>query len=223
MPHHHPPKVLLVHGLFMRATMLRPMMAQLRRRGYQCLALTYPTRKQTLHDSVAQHLPRIVEFAGDAPLFAIGHSLGGLYIRHLHQQWPQGLAAGRVVTLGTPHLGSKVGRYFYERPWRRRILGHCWEQGLDGNAPAWDAAIPLLSIAGTKAIGVGSALGIFAADEPNDGTVAVSETELPQAAAFYRLHTSHSALQFDRTAAALADRWFHGEAPETETIVQSAD
>ena len=79
---------------------------------------------------------------------------------------------------------------------------------------AWDAAIPLLSIAGTKAIGVGSALGIFAADEPNDGTVAVSETELPQAAAFYRLHTSHSALQFDRTAAALADRWFRGEALE---------
>ena len=223
MPHHQPPKVLLVHGLFMRATMLRPMMAQLRRRGYQCLALTYPTRNQTLHDSVAQHLPQIQDFAGDASLFAIGHSLGGLYLRHLHQQWPQGLAAGRVVTLGTPHLGSKVGRYFYERPWRRRILGHCWEQGLDGNAPAWDAAIPLLSIAGTKAIGVGSALGIFAADEPNDGTVAVSETELPQAAAFYRLHTSHSALQFDRTAAALADRWFHGEAPETETIVQSAD
>ena len=223
MPHHQPPKVLLVHGLFMRATMLRPMMAQLRRRGYQCLALTYPTRNQTLHDSVAQHLPQIQDFAGDASLFAIGHSLGGLYLRHLHQQWPQGLARGRVVTLGTPHLGSKVGRYFYERPWRRRILGHCWEQGLDGNAPAWDAAIPLLSIAGTKAIGVGSALGIFAADEPNDGTVAVSETELPQAAAFYRLHTSHSALQFDRTAAALADRWFHGEAPETETIVQSAD
>ena len=223
MPHHQPPKVLLVHGLFMRATMLRPMMAQLRRRGYRCLALTYPTRKQTLHDSVAQHLPRIVEFADDAPLFAIGHSLGGLYIRHLYQQWPQGLAAGRVVTLGTPHLGSKVGRYFYERPWRRRSLGQCWEQGLDGNAPAWDAAIPLLSIAGTKSVGVGSALGIFAADEPNDGTVAVSETELPQAAAFYRLHTSHSALQFDRTAAALADRWFRGEAPETETIVQSAD
>ena len=214
MPHHQPPKVLLVHGLFMRATMLRPMMAQLRRRGYQCLALTYPTRNQTLHDSVAQHLPQIQDFAGDASLFAIGHSLGGLYIRHLHQQWPQRLAAGRVVTLGTPHLGSKVGRYFYERPWRRRILGHCWEQGLDGNAPAWDAAIPLLSIAGTKAIGVGSALGIFAADEPNDGTVAVSETELPQAAAFYRLHTSHSALQFDRTAAALADRWFRGEALE---------
>ena len=214
MPHHQPPKVLLVHGLFMRATMLRPMMAQLRRRGYRCLALTYPTRNQTLHDSVAQHLPQIQDFAGDASLFAIGHSLGGLYIRHLHQQWPQRLAAGRVVTLGTPHLGSKVGRYFYERPWRRRILGHCWEQGLDGNAPAWDAAIPLLSIAGTKAIGVGSALGIFAADEPNDGTVAVSETELPQAAAFYRLHTSHSALQFDRTAAALADRWFRGEALE---------
>ena len=203
-----PAKVLLVHGLFMRATMLRPMMAQLRRRGYQCLALTYPTRTQTLHDSVARHLPQIQDFAGDAPLNAIGHSLGGLYLRHLRQQWPQGLARGRVVTLGTPHLGSKVGRYFHEHPWRRRILGHCWEQGLDGEAPPWDSTIPLLSIAGTKAIGVGNALHIFAADEPNDGTVAVSETELPQAAAFYRLPTSHSALQFDRKAALLADRWF---------------
>ena len=82
------------------------------------------------------------------------------------------------------------------------------EQGLDGEAPPWDGSIPLLSIAGTKAIGVGNALHIFAADEPNDGTVAVSETELPQAAAFYRLPTSHSALQFDRKAVALADCWF---------------
>ena len=221
MPNDTPAKVLLVHGLFMRATMLRPMMAQLRRRGYQCLALTYPTRKQTLHASVAQHLPRIQAFAGDDPLHAVGHSLGGLYLRHLHQQWPQGLARGRVVTLGTPHLGSKVGRYFHEHPWRSRILGHCWEQGLDGDAPAWDAAIPLLSIAGTKALGVGSALHIFAADEPNDGTVAVSETELPQAAAFYRLHTSHSALQFDRTAAILADRWFRAEALADEKTAES--
>jgi len=134
-----PAKVLLVHGLFMRAAMLQPMAVQLRRRGYQCLALTYPTRKQTLHDSVAQHLPQIQAFADGDPLYAVGHSLGGLYLRHLHQQWPQGLARGCVVTLGTPHLGSKVGRYFHEHPWRRRILGHCWEQGLDGDAPAWDA------------------------------------------------------------------------------------
>ena len=210
MPNDVPAKVLLVHGLFMRAAMMRPMAAQLRRRGYHCLALTYPTRKQTLHDSVARHLPQIQDFAGDGPLYAIGHSLGGLYIRHLHQQWPQALTGGRVVTLGTPHLGSKVGRYFRERPWLRRILGHCWEQGLDGNAPAWDATSPLLSIAGTKAVGVGRMFAIFAADEPNDGTVAVSETELPQAAALYQLPTSHSALQFDRTAIALADRWFRG-------------
>jgi hypothetical protein len=221
MPNDAPAKVLLVHGLFMRATMLRTMMAQLRRRGYQCLALTYPTRTQTLHDSVARHLPQIQDFAGDAPLNAIGHSLGGLYLRHLRQQWPQGLARGRVVTLGTPHLGSKVGRYFHEHPWRRRILGHCWEQGLDGDAPPWDAAIPLLSIAGTKALGVGSALHIFATDEANDGTVAVSETELPQAAAFYRLPTSHSALQFDRKAVALADRWFRAESLTDETDAQS--
>mgnify|MGYP000900151530 CR=1 FL=1 len=207
------PKILLVHGLFMRAIMMMPLAARLRRQGCTCLALTYPTRRQTLHDSVAAHLPRIQDFAAGAPLYAVGHSLGGLYLRHLLAQWPQGLAGGRVVTLGTPHLGSKVGAYFRARGWRRNILGHCWEAGLDGNAPPWDDAIPLLSIAGTKSIGIGSTLRLFAADEPNDGTVAVAETELPAAAARHRLHTSHTALQFDEAAANLAIAWFRDALP----------
>lgn len=214
-----PTKILLVHGLFMRATMMMPLAARLRQQGYTCLALTYPTRRQTLHDSVATHLPRIQEFAADAPLCAIGHSLGGLYLRHLLAAWPQGLAGGRVVTLGTPHLGSKVGAYFRERGWRRNILGHCWEAGLDGCAPPWDANIPLLSIAGTKSLGIGSTLRLFAADEPNDGTVAVAETELPQAAAYHRLPTSHTALQFDAEAARLAIAWFQQELPDKKTDV----
>ena len=204
----HSPKILLVHGLFMRATMMMPLATRLRRQGFVCLALTYPTRQQTLHDSVAQHLPRIQDFAADAPLYAVGHSLGGLYLRHLLAAWPEGLAHSRVVTLGTPHLGSKVGAYFRERGWRRSIIGHCWEAGLDGSAPPWDPAIPLLSIAGTKSFGIGSTLRLFAADEPNDGTVAVAETELPEAAAYHRLPTTHTALQFDSDAAQLVNAWF---------------
>lgn len=207
------PKILLVHGLFMRATMMMPLATRLRRQGFVCLALTYPTRQQTLHDSVAQHLPRIQDFAADAPLYAVGHSLGGLYLRHLLATWPEGLAHSRVVTLGTPHLGSKVGAYFRERGWRRSIIGHCWEAGLDGSAPPWDPAIPLLSIAGTKSFGIGSTLRLFAADEPNDGTVAVAETELPEAAAYHRLPTTHTALQFDSDAAQLVNAWFRNVSP----------
>lgn len=145
-------KVLLVHGLFMQAAMMKPLAARLRRQGYTCLALTYPTRKQTLHDSVIAHLPRIQDFAGGGPLHAVGHSLGGLYLRHLLAIWPQGLAGGRIVTLGTPHLGSKVGAYLRARGWQGNLLGHCWEAGLDGHAPPWDADIPLLSVAGTKSL-----------------------------------------------------------------------
>ena len=144
------PKILLVHGLFMRATMMMPLATRLRRQGFVCLALTYPTRQQTLHDSVAQHLPRIQDFAADAP--------------------------------------------------------------------PWDPAIPLLSIAGTKSFGIGSTLRLFAADEPNDGTVAVAETELPEAAAYHRLPTTHTALQFDSDAAQLVNAWFRNVSPPRATL-----
>ncbi|MDO4642388.1 MAG: hypothetical protein Q4A74_00950 [Cardiobacteriaceae bacterium] len=153
-----PQKVFLVHGLFMRATMLFPLAHRLQQLGYQCLRITYPTQRQPLRTSVHQHLECIQSFAQDETLFFLGHSLGGLFLRHLQDIWPQGFIDSRVVTLGTPHLGSKVGRYFHDRSWGQRIIGHSWSEGLDGSAPKWNVKIPLLSIAGTFPLGFGTPL-----------------------------------------------------------------
>ena len=143
MPNDAPAKVLLVHGLFMRATMLRPMMAQLRRRGYQCLALTYPTRTQTLHDSVARHRrrpapchrpqPRRPLPPPSAPAMAAG--TGARPRRHPRHaaSGQQGGALFSRTPLAPPHpwplLGAGAG-------WRGAAVGrlhpaleHRWHKG----------------------------------------------------------------------------------------------
>lgn len=182
---------------------MRPMARRFRRLGYDVLIVDYPTRRQTPAQSAAAWVPHIRRFAGGQTVSCIGHSLGGLFIRHLHPYLPEQIH--RVVTLGTPHLHSAAGQYF-RRFWRGRLIGQSWEEGLDGRAPAWDARIPLLSIAGTRAQGVGKWFGLFR-DEANDGTVAVSETRLPQAQGYRELPYSHTGLIFAGEVVAVAHEW----------------
>ena len=63
----------------------------------------------------------------------------------------------------------------------------------------WAGGRELGVIAGDRAAGMGRLLG--AMEEPSDGTVAVSETELPGATDSLRLHVSHSGMVFSREVA----------------------
>ncbi len=201
-------KVVIFHGLFCNSAITIPLKAMLSARQYQCLTLSYPTRKQNTQANAKFLLPKIQAFADGEPVYFVGHSLGGLLIRHLQKFWPEGFDQTKVVTLGTPHMGSKVANYFHEHHLRNKILGESWYCALDGLAPGWHSAAPLLSIAGTKAFGVGMTLNIFGADEPNDGTVAVAETRLPEASAYQEVPATHTALLFSPTTVELIDNWF---------------
>lgn len=201
-------KLVLVHGLFVNRYIMTALARYFRKRGRQVLVLNYPTTRQTLAQTAADWLPEIQAFAGEDKLDFIGHSLGGLLIRHLRQQWPQGFH--RVVTLGTPHMCSAAGAYFH-RFREGKLLGLSWPDALDGNAPPWDAHIPLLSIAGTKSGGLGTWFGLFR-DEPSDGTVAVAETRLPQASAWCELPYSHTQMLFVRRVCEVIEAWLDGRA-----------
>ncbi|MDO5090337.1 MAG: alpha/beta fold hydrolase [Cardiobacteriaceae bacterium] len=196
-------KLVLIHGLFLNRHIMGRLARHFRRRGWQVLTLDYPTTRQTLADTAADWLPRIQAFAAGDSVDAVGHSLGGLLIRHLQAQWPQGFH--RVVTLGTPHNGSVTGAYFHGFA-KGALIGQAWPHGLDGHAPAWHADIPLLSIAGTKNTGVGSLFGLFR-DQAGDGTVTVAETRLAEAAAYCDLPYSHTGMLFAREIADVATAW----------------
>jgi hypothetical protein len=126
----------------------------------------------------------------------VAHSLGGVLIRTMLEQ---GVPArlGRVVLLGSPLRGSRIGARAARLPGGRRLVG-CGMLELNARRgfKEWLPAVPAGSIAGRLPFGAGWLLGGFS--EPNDGTVAVSETQLPGLQDHVVLPVSHFALLWSK-------------------------
>lgn len=180
--------IILVHGLWIGAWALRLMARRLRRQGFNVALFSYSTTRY----SVAENADRLAAFAKDIDtqtLHFVGYSLGGLVVRTLlaNHLEPRD---GRVVTLGTPHQGSRVATFLHGLPLLGRTLGQSFTQGLDGDVPRWPLAKDLGCLAGTLSMGFGL---LFAPllSRPNDGTVMVSEALAEGMAAHRQIPVSH--------------------------------
>jgi pimeloyl-ACP methyl ester carboxylesterase len=184
--------VVCVHGLYMNGHDMALLRRRLRQEGFQPVQFSY----RTVKNSVAENAARLAAFVGELDSDAVhfvGHSLGGLVIRRLFTDFAD-LPAGRIVTLGTPHLGSEVARSLEASLAGRFMLGRSLEQGLLGNLPPWRGQRELGSIAGSLSFGAGWVVADL--PRPNDGTVAVCETELPNMTDHITFPVSHMALLF---------------------------
>jgi hypothetical protein len=128
----------------------------------------------------------------------VAHSLGGLLVRQLFHDFPE-QKPGRVVTLGTPHRGSFVAGRLHNHFWGRLLLGGSLQQGLLGDAPAWDSRHEIGVIAGNRGIGIGKILTRL--PKPNDGTVVLAETPLSGMADYVVLPVNHIGLLFSKSVA----------------------
>lgn len=184
-----PPTVILVHGLYMHGFCMMPLAWRLQREGYRTLIFSYATLRNPL-TAVARTLAATVDTVTTTPLHFVGHSLGGLVIRHLTAACPE-LPPGRTVTLGTPHTGSCIACEL-SRGRLGPILGPTMDEGLLGNLPPWPPQRELGSIAGTLNLGLGRLLA--ALPLPADGTVAVAETRFPGMTDHLCLPVNHTGL-----------------------------
>lgn len=184
--------VILVHGIWLPGYEMALLQRRLRKRGYECHLFRYPSLRQSPRDNAAV----LARFADriDAPvLHFVGHSLGGLVIRHLFDYEPQ--RPGRVVTLGTPHKPSHTAQLLY-RAALLPLLGMSIDQGIIGGSPHWVGSHPLGSIAGSVGIGMGRL--VPGLPKPNDGTVAVAETECPGMTDHITLPVTHTGMLFSK-------------------------
>ncbi|MFO1436161.1 MAG: alpha/beta fold hydrolase [Gammaproteobacteria bacterium] len=199
--------VVLVHGLFLQGEAMLPMAVQLRHAGFATRLFSYPTLKQSPRDN-AYALKRLVAEIEAPTVHFVGHSLGGLVLRHyfaLAENPPQ----GRVVTLGTPHRYSQAARVLARFEFSRQILNKSLDHGLLGDVPPWDGRRELGSIAGTLAVGLGRVVGGL--NGPNDGTVTVEETKIAGMSDHICLPLSHMALMFAPAAASQTNHFLrHG-------------
>ncbi|MBF0454634.1 MAG: alpha/beta hydrolase [Magnetococcales bacterium] len=196
--------VILIHGLWMRGLEFFWMRRHLQALGYQVAVFRYATVRVALTQSTESlyHLWRHIP----PPVYLLGHSLGGLLALHLLHRYEE-TRGSRLVAVGTPFLGSHSARILSRLPWvGRRVLGGSLDNGLLYGGPnRVPDGCQVGVVAGTLSVGFSRAL--FALESPNDGTVAVAETQLPGAQVVQLPHT-HMGLVVSRRVVELACDFF---------------
>jgi alpha/beta hydrolase fold len=103
--------VLLVHGLVDNRSVFAIMRRSLRRRGFAsvCSWNYSPLLADVAEGArdLAEHIEQICQETGHERVHVVGHSLGGLISRYLVQRLGGDRRVESLVTLGTPHKGSR--------------------------------------------------------------------------------------------------------------------
>ncbi len=190
--------VVLVHGIWMTGAELMLLRLHLRSAGFRVVLFHYHSLLRTPHQN-AQRLHHCLDNIDADLVHLVAHSLGGIVVTHLFNDFPL-QKPGRVVLIGTPLHGSAVARA-YARFWPTRLLlGRSVQQGLLGGAPRWKGQRDLAMIAGNRGVGIGM-LTFGALPAPNDGTVAVVETDSPEVSQHLVVPYSHFGMLFARPVA----------------------
>jgi len=193
---------LFVHGLWMTGAESLLLRRRLGRQGWRLPILPYSSMVETL-DAVAARIARrlqALERATGQPVQLVGHSLGGLAILRmfelgLHPEPTGDCAPRRIVLLGSPVNGSRIGRVLAGKGPLGLLLGRAGGEALGKEARepyAWHFPAELGLIAGNRPQGAGRLITRFAG--PNDGTVAVSETLMQGEGAHCVLPVGHMGL-----------------------------
>jgi pimeloyl-ACP methyl ester carboxylesterase len=103
--------VVLVHGLIDNRSVFTIMRRALRRRGFaQVCTWNYSPLQRDVQgaaEALGRHIERICRETGHERVHVVGHSLGGLVARYLVQRLGGDARVESLVTLGTPHSGSR--------------------------------------------------------------------------------------------------------------------
>jgi pimeloyl-ACP methyl ester carboxylesterase len=188
--------VVCVHGFWSHGTGMYLIKRRFENEyGMRSLLFNYPSVRGTLDENAAA-LAEFLRIEGADGAHIVGHSLGGVVsLRMLanHADAPP----GRVVCLGSPLTGSRSANFLSRQDWAEPILGLSLSKGvIDEPASTWAsevcAARDVGVIAGNASIGLAQFVAEF--EDDNDGTVAVSETQLPGACDHLVMPVSHNGM-----------------------------
>ena len=190
------PNVILIHGIWMTPLFLLPFGNRLKKEGFRVHYFNYNSLL-TPPAKAAIALHKKISAIDANNLHFVAHSLGGLVIMHLFEQF-QDIPPGRVVMLGSPVKGSQLALMLADSFILRPFVGRAMERALSGEEiPNWPENREWAMLSGTKTMGVGTIFGGL--KEPNDGTVVVEETQHPAQKLNLTLPFSHTGLLYTPT------------------------
>lgn len=186
--------IVLIHGLYMSNVVMQYLRVSLQDLGYPVSCFQYKSIQfeEFVFDDLAAHIESNLVSGRD--LVLVGHSMGGLIAREFAMRH-EGLVSC-IVTLGTPHRGSIVGKVLEPLG----ILGTAGDSGITKQVRDWNGCIPLGSIAGNLPVGV-----LFASKLESDGTVLLSETHCENSTDHIVLRVSHTGMVYSKKVVACID------------------
>lgn len=199
-------RVFLIHGLWMSgyaSLYWRRVAAQA---GFNPISFSYPSVTHDLRANAKRLYAEVLRATKDTTALGqvgstaskvhfVGHSLGGLVILAMLSEYGADLKQrgilGRVVLCGSPVQGSHCARTGASWPvFGKAILGKSILQWPGLESVSLPPELEIGTLAGTRSIGLGRV--VPGLPLPNDGTVALSETLLPQARDSVVMHINHS-------------------------------
>lgn len=136
--------VVLVHGYICNHRLWDDVAPRLRAQGHSVLAINLePLFVSIDHyaDAIEAAVQQLVQHSGQPKVALVGHSMGGLAIRAWMRKYGSDRVA-RILTLGTPHAGTKAAKKASTPNGRQMLFNSPWLQGLSAaESPAQRALI----------------------------------------------------------------------------------
>ena len=111
--------VVLIHGIVDNRTIFAPLRRSLRRHGFRSVrTFSYGPHTTDVRDTAARFgavVEEICAESGSERVFVVGHSLGGLIARYYVQRLAGHARVDTLVTLGSPHGGTRTAQLLPHR------------------------------------------------------------------------------------------------------------
>jgi len=132
--------IVLVHGFVCNRGLWNRWMLRLREQDVPFIAVNLEPVFGSISDYapiIEQAVQRTQKITGLPPVL-VGHSMGGLAIRAWAATFGGKARTHRIITIGSPHRGTWLGRFGTSRNAREMALGTDWQRALEANEAEGD-------------------------------------------------------------------------------------
>lgn len=165
-------KIILIHGLFMHSIVMKFMENKFKKLGYDVFQFNHNSVRYS--SETLNNLNNLINEIGSSDIQLVGHSMGGLIARHYIEKFNDDRIKS-IVTIGTPHKGSRLGKYL-DNSFLKPILGTSGKSGIVDDIKPWNGQVPMGCIAGIAKLGFNTVFkNLHRHDGLNDGTVYLDE------------------------------------------------
>jgi triacylglycerol lipase len=129
--------IVLVHGFVCNRAVWNPWMTRLRVQGIPYIAVNLEPVFGSIDEYaniIEQAVQQIEAATGREPV-VVAHSMGGLAVRAWLNRFAADHRVHRVITVGSPHHGTWMGRFARTRNTREMQLNSTWRQALAEQEP----------------------------------------------------------------------------------------